>query len=159
MAVFDSTIYNSIIDEVVNILLDVRVEIQSNMESKGINASGRTSRGMQVQRYESGVRLVLTGDDVAPLATLEVGRAGGRVPMGFTDIIEQWSREKGLTFANEKDRRSFSYFTARKIAREGTERHKMPVDVYSDAVTRGVDKIKQLVNAQVTQYVHQNLPK
>ena len=159
MAVFDSTIYNSIIDEVVNILLDVRAEIQSNMESKGINASGRTSRGMQVQRYESGVRLVLAGDDVAPLATLEVGRAGGRVPRGFTDIIEQWSREKGLTFANEKDRRSFAYFTARKIAREGTERHKMPVDVYSDAVTRGVDKIKQLVNAQVTQYVHQNLPK
>ena len=159
MAVFDSTIYNSIIDEVVNILLDVRAEIQSNMESKGINASGRTSRGMQVQRYESGVRLVLAGADVAPLATLEVGRAGGRVPRGFTDIIEQWSREKGLTFANEKDRRSFAYFTARKIAREGTERHKMPVDVYSDAVTRGVDKIKQLVNAQVTQYVHQNLPK
>lgn len=159
MAVFDSTIYNSIIEEVVNILLDVCSEIQSNMESKSINASGRTSQGMQVQRYESGVRLVLTGDDVAPLATLEVGRAGGRVPRGFTDIIEQWSREKGLTFADEKNRRSFSYFTARKIAREGTERHKMPVDVYSDAVTRGVDKIKQLVNAQVTQYVHQNLPK
>ena len=157
MPAYDEEIYNTIIDEVVNILLEVKDEIQANMASKQINASGRTSRGMQVQRYEHGVRLVLTGDDVAPLATLEVGRRGGKVPMGFTDIIEQWSRDKGLTFPNEGDRRSFAYLTARKIAREGTQRHKLHVDVYSNEVQSCVDRIRKSINVQVTEYIHKNL--
>jgi hypothetical protein len=154
---YDSEIYNSIIDEVVNILLEVKDEIQAEMAAKNINASGRTSAGMQVQRYESGVRLVLTGDDVAPLATLEVGRQGGKVPMGFTDIIERWSRDKGLQFADEKDRRRFSYLTARKIAREGTHRHKMPTDVYSGAVVKGMERLRKTIKAELTQYIHETL--
>lgn len=154
---YDSEIYNSIIDEVVNILLEVKDEIQAEMVAKNINASGRTSAGMQVQRYESGVRLVLTGDDVAPLATLEVGRQGGKVPMGFTDIIERWSMDKGLQFADEKDRRRFSYLTARKIAREGTQRHKMPTDVYSGAVTKGMERLRKTIKAELTQYIHETL--
>lgn len=151
---YDNIIYNSVMDEIERVLLDVRDEIRAKMASEGVNASGRTSAGMQVQRYESGVRLVLTGDDVAPLATLEVGRAGGKVPLGFADIIEQWSRDKGLAFPTEGDRRSFSYLTARKIAREGTERHKSPIDVYSDEVLQGVARINQAIKVEITQYIH-----
>lgn len=151
---YDNIIYNSVMDEIERVLLDVRDEIRAKMESEGVNASGRTSAGMQVQRYESGVRLVLTGDDVAPLATLEVGRAGGKVPWGFADIIEKWSRDKGLAFPTEGDRRSFSYLTARKIAREGTERHKSPIDVYSDEVLQGVARINQAIKVEITQYIH-----
>ena len=108
---YDNIIYNSVMDEIERVLLEVRDEIRAKMASEGVNASGRTSAGIQVQRYESGVRLVLTGDDVAPLATLEVGRRGGKVPMGFSDIIEQWSRDKGLSFPRDRDRRRFAYFT------------------------------------------------
>ena len=151
---YDNIIYNSVMDEIERVLLDVRDEIRAKMASEGVNASGRTSAGMQVQRYESGVRLVLAGDDVAPLATLEVGRAGGKVPRGFADIIEQWSRDKGLSFPTEGDRRSFAYLTARKIAREGTERHKSPIDVYSDEVLRGVARINQAIKVEITQYIH-----
>lgn len=151
---YDNIIYNSVMDEIERVLLDVRDEIRAKMASEGVNASGRTSAGMQVQRYESGVRLVLTGEDVAPLATLEVGRAGGKVPLGFSDIIEQWSRDKGLAFPAEGDRRSFAYLTARKIAREGTERHKSPIDVYSDEVLRGVARINQAIKVEITQYIH-----
>ena len=151
---YDNIIYNSVMDEIERVLLDVRDEIRAKMASEGVNASGRTSAGMQVQRYESGVRLVLTGEDVAPLATLEVGRAGGKVPRGFADIIEQWSRDKGLAFQTEGDRRSFAYLTARKIAREGTERHKSPIDVYSEAVQNGLDKLRFNVEIVVTDYVH-----
>lgn len=151
---YDNIIYNSVMDEIERVLLDVRDEIRAKMASEGVNASGRTSAGMQVQRYESGVRLVLTGDDVAPLATLEVGRAGGKVPHGFADIIEQWSRDKGLAFPTDGDRRSFSYLTARKIAREGTERHKSPIDVYSDEVLQGVARINQAIKVEITQYIH-----
>lgn len=151
---YDNIIYNSVMDEIERVLLDVRDEIRAKMASEGVNASGRTSAGMQVQRYESGVRLVLTGEDVAPLATLEVGRAGGKVPLGFADIIEQWSRDKGLAFPTEGDRRSFAYLTARKIAMEGTERHKSPIDVYSDEVLRGVARINQAIKVEITQYIH-----
>ena len=155
---YDNIIYNSVMDEIERVLLDVRDEIRAKMASEGVNASGRTSAGMQVQRYESGVRLVLTGEDVAPLATLEVGRAGGKVPLGFADIIEQWLRDKGLAFPTEGDRRSFAYLTARKIARKiaskGTERHKSPIDIYSDEVLRGVARINQAIKVEITQYIH-----
>ena len=154
---YDNIIYNSIMDEIERVLLEVRDEIKANMASEGINASGRTSAGMQVQRYENGVRLVLTGEDVAPLATLEVGRRGGKVPLGFADIIEQWSRDKGLTFPRERDRRSFAYLTARKIARQGTQRHQQPIDIYSEEVTRGVARLMDGIKAQVTEYIHNSL--
>jgi hypothetical protein len=154
---YDNIIYNSVMDEIERVLIDVRDEIRAKMANEGVNASGRTSAGMQVQRYENGVRLVLTGDDVAPLATLEVGRRGGKVPMGFTDIIEQWSRDKGLTFPRERDRRSFAYLTARKIARQGTQRHQQPIDIYSEEVTRGVERLKDGIKAQITEYIHNSL--
>lgn len=155
---YDNTIYNSIIDTVANIMEAVKAEIQTQMRSKGIDASGRTSASLRVERYESGVRLVMGPvGEAAPLATLEVGRQGGKVPRGFTDIIEQWSIDKGLRFPEEGDRRRFSYLTARKIAREGTRRHEKPVEVYSEAVSRGAEEIKKLVAAEVTQYIHEGL--
>ena len=154
---YDNIIYNSVMDEIERVLLEIRDEIRAKMASEGVNASGRTSAGIQVQRYESGVRLVLTGDDVALLATLEVGRRGGKVPMGFADIIEQWSRDKGLSFPRDRDRRRFAYFTARKIARQGTQRHQQPIDIYSEEVTRGVERLKDGIKAQVTEYIHNSL--
>ena len=158
---YDNIIYNSVMDEIERVLLEIRDEIRAKMASEGVNASGRTSAGIQVQRYETGIRLVLVdkvlGQNVAPLATLEVGRRGGRVPMGFTDIIEQWSRDKGLTFPRERDRRRFAYFTARKIARQGTQRHQQPIDIYSEEVMRGVARLKDGIKAQVTEYIHNSL--
>lgn len=153
----DSIMYNQVVDEITNALLDMMERIKANLAEKGINASGRTSAGLQVQRYETGVRLVLTGQDVAPLATLEVGRAGGKVPLGFSDIIEQWSRDKGLTFPTEGDRRRFSYLTSRKIAREGTLRHVLPENVYTEVVNDGLAKMRQDIKATVTEYLHNYL--
>lgn len=155
---YDNTIYNSIIDTVANVMEAVKAEIQTQMRSKGIDASGRTSASLRVERYENGVRLVMGPvGQAAPLATLEVGRQGGKVPRGFTDIIEQWSIDKGLPFPEEGDRRRFSYLTANKIARKGTRRHEKPVEVYSETVSRGAEEIKKLVAAEVTQYIHEGL--
>jgi hypothetical protein len=53
--------YDQVVDEITNALLDMMERIKANLAEKGINASGRTSAGLQVQRYETGVRLVLTG--------------------------------------------------------------------------------------------------
>ena len=68
---------------VINILNQAKTDIQSNMERLGINASGRTSASLVVEEYENGVRLVSRGENIAPFATLEVGRKGGKVPKGF----------------------------------------------------------------------------
>ena len=113
------------------ILERCKADIATNMETQGVNASGRTMGSLAVVSDGAGVRLGLFGNSHAPLGTLEIGRAGGNVPAGFYEIIKQWTRDKGLQFANESERGTFAYFVARKIAREGTQRHRIPVDVYS----------------------------
>lgn len=113
------------------ILERCKSDIATNMDTQDVNASGRTVGSLAVVSDGAGVRLGLFGNNHAPLGTLEVGRAGGRVPAGFYEIIKQWTRDKGLQFATESERGTFAYFVSRKIAREGTQRHKLPIDVYS----------------------------
>ena len=126
---------------VVEILEECKAEIQRNLAEQGVNASGRTSRGLVVEKYDGGVRLVAT--DGAPLFTTEIGRSPGKVPVGFRQIIEQWSRDKGLLFPTESDRKRFAFLTARKIAEEGTQRHKNPrADIYSPAVEKAVSELE-----------------
>lgn len=140
-------------DEVIRILTDTRDEIRANMSANGINASGRTSASIRVLVYDGGVRLVggtdgthavtrdIYGSDTAPIPTLEIGREGGKVPRGFYHIIKEWSREKGLQFNTEGERSTFAYFVAQKIAREGTRRHMLAVDVYSTPVNKAVGRV------------------
>lgn len=129
---------------VVEILEECKAEIQRNLAEQGVNASGRTSRGLVVEKYDGGVRLVAT--DGAPLATTEIGRRPGKVPVGFRQIIEQWSRDKGLLFPTESDRKRFAFLTARKIAEEGTQRHKNPrADIYSPAVEKAVSELETVL--------------
>ena len=147
-------------------LQQCRTEIQANMASKGINASGRTSRAFDVRKVAGGYELVLRHDiqvavpkkprgfgsvfaGTAPLDTLEVGRPGGKVPSGFYYLIKQWTRDKGLTFGSESDRQRFSYFTAQKIARQGTKRHTQNVQVYKIPANRAKADILADIRAAV----------
>ena len=151
-------------DEIVAILEQAKAEIQGRMESEGINASGRSSASFSVEPYDGGVRLVYGGAGTAPLPTLEVGREGGNVPKGFTDILVQWSIDKGIPFELSKTgkdtrRRSFAYLLGRRIQREGTLRHKQPVDVYTTAVMDAVDKVEESLAVAVTRFIHKQLIK
>jgi len=128
-------------------------EIQASMAANGVNASGRTSASVRVRTTERGVQLVAGGGDAAPFGTVEVGRAGGKVPAGFAAILEQWSRDKGLQFDTERERRSFAYLLGRKIAREGTERHRQPIDVYSGIVKVAADDVRKIVTKGVGQVI------
>lgn len=157
-------------DDIVKALTQARDEIRANMDAQGINASGRTSRGFAVEVTKDGYQLVLRHDEkgsvaclpngnrygltsvevgAAPLSSLEIGREGGRVPRGFYYIIKQWTREKGLQFATESERQRFSYFTARKIVKEGTGRHKRPVKVYDVPVKKAKATISNDIRAAV----------
>lgn len=132
------------VQNIAQILLQAREEIRANMQAKGINASGRTSAALQVVQRGSHIALIKSEGQNAPFGTLQYGRAGGRVPAGFYDILKQWSRDKGLSFSSEQERGTFAYFLARKIAREGTDRHRSPRnDIYDDPLAKAVDGVRQ----------------
>ena len=132
------------------ILTQARDEIRANMQTQNINASGRTSAALQVVQRGTKIELIKAEGQNAPFQTLQYGRAGGNVPAGFYYIIKQWTRDKGLSFANETERGTFAYFTARKIAREGTQRHETPNEqVYSDPIKKATEEVAKVVKDYV----------
>ena len=135
------------------ILERCKADIETNMETQNINASGRTVGSLAVVSDNDGLRLGLFGNAHAPLGTLEVGRAGGKVPAGFYQIIKQWTRDKGISFATESERGTFAYFVARKIAREGTQRHMLPVDVYSTPAKAARNEIESVLRNMIQAFV------
>lgn len=135
------------------ILERCKADIETNMQTQNINASGRTVGSLAVISDNDGLRLGLFGNAHAPLGTLEVGRAGGRVPAGFYQIIKQWTRDKGLQFVTESERGTFSYFVSRKIAREGTQRHRLPVDVYSTPTKAARNDIESVLRNMIQAFV------
>ena len=138
---------------IASILERCKADIETNMETQNVNASGRTVGSLAVISDNDGLRLGLFGNTHAPLGTLEVGRAGGRVPAGFYQIIKQWTRDKGLSFATESERGTFAYFVARKIAREGTQRHRLPIDVYSTPAKAARNEIESVLRNMIQAFV------
>lgn len=159
-------------EDILRVLNDARAEIQANMQSKGINASGRTSRGFKVEQDAGSIRLVLNHDETAtitcaprppkglssvqvgtaPLSTLEIGMDGikKKPPRGFYYMIKQWTRDKGLVFASESERQTFSYWTAQKIIKQGTRRRTMPEDVWSTPVRKASEIISKDIRVHIT---------
>lgn len=140
-------------NSILTILERCKSDIELNMDTQDVNASCRTVGSLAVVSDAKGLRLGLFGNAHAPLGTLEVGRAGGRVPAGFYQIIKQWTRDKGLQFANESERGTFAYFVARKIAREGTQRHRLPVDVYSTPTKAARNDIEAVLRNMIQAFI------
>lgn len=156
------------VETILHLALD---DIRREMETKGINASGRTSGAFHVVNEGTRIMLVLDktngGNPTAPLSTLEVGRPGGNVPGGFRTtkagirdvsntfkaILVQWAKEKGI--------QDFGWGRAtivgRRIAEEGTLRHSNPTNVYTEAVIRAANEVRKYATAQVSELVHQEL--
>lgn len=128
--------------QVTQLLEQAKDQIQSAMSANNINASGRTSDSFHVISGDGHIMLVMGGEGTAPLATLEVGRSEGKVPYGFTDILLEWSKAKGISFPDERMRKTFAWFLGRRIAEQGTLRHKNHVDIYSTIVHYTVEQLK-----------------
>lgn len=151
------------------ILEAAKRRIQDNLAEKDINASGRTSRSFRVERYDGGVRLVMggTAERTAPLSTLEIGRPGGSVPGGFRmtkagvqdvsntfkAILVQWAKDKGIP--------GFGWGAAtmlgRRIAAEGTNRHRNPTDAYSSVVIETVREAGAEAVKSITAFIHDSI--
>lgn len=154
-------------DKIRDRLEQLRDEIVANIEQKGITASGRTQRSIEVVKYPGGVMLVARAGNRAPIPTLEVGRPAGNVPGGmrrtkegkmdvsnvFKAILVQWAKDKGLT--------DFGWGQAtvlgRRIAAEGTLRNKQHEDVYSSAVREAAKDIEGIVLASVKETIKTNI--
>ena len=129
---------------IAQILTQARDEIRANMQAKGINASGRTSAALQVVQGGGKIELIKSQGQNAPFGTLQYGRAKGRVPRGFFYIIQQWTRDKGFSFENEKHRNAFTAYVVNKVKTEGTNRHRSPrTDIYDEPIANAVDGIRQ----------------
>lgn len=139
-----------IVADILQLLERGRAEIVANMAREGVNASGRTARAfavrnkdghLQIYRGEGEKKTIDTPHGsfavgVAPIDTLEVGVPPHTPPRGFYYIIKNWTREKGLQFSTERERGTFAYFVARKIAREGTRRHAQHIDIYTSVAEK-----------------------
>lgn len=112
---------------------DAVVGIRTNMAAKNVNATGRTSQSFHVVEVDKSKRwqLVGGGQNTAPVATVEVGRSAGKVPMGFAAIIYDWGVAKGLSNWTLKAANAVAW----NIKRRGTGRHYKNEDVYSTVVT------------------------
>lgn len=128
-------------------LNEAKVRIQQNLETTGTNASGRTSRSLEVVVDDTSGTLF----GRQAFGTVETGRRAGRVPYGFTEIIYQWMQDKGV-HAKVEGRRSqrsadmsMAYHIAKKIAREGSKLYRDGgrVDIYSNVLPVTIEQVKR----------------
>lgn len=126
----------------------LKLDVIQRMKDNGQYVTGKTAKALEVggQETPNGVQLWLRGP--ITVHTLETGRKPGKVPAQFSKIIYQWSINKKMRFDSVKERKRFAYFTARKIAREGSWIHRQGfrVDVFSGFSDRLVKLLKETPN-------------
>jgi hypothetical protein len=146
-------------ERIINILTQAVSDIRQRMADENENASGRTSASLRVEDRGSSVALVIGSETerTAPAESLEVGEGPGMREPTFKSIIHQWSKDKGISFDDERERWRFAVCTARKIEREGTQRHKSPVDIYSSILDGVAEKVRQTMFAEVTQRIENQI--
>ena len=155
-------------NEILQILTETKDRIIANIDTDGIRASGRTQESLRVE--DRGEHFVLVqGSGGAPFETLQYGRGGGRVPLGFQSIIRQWIIDKGISTTdipykrNPSDRWQPKYTPqergllaaagaiAEKIRKSGTDRFTQPNEnVYSQPINEAIEKLTALFVKSVT---------
>lgn len=154
-------------DIVERALVECQNNIQAEMAALGINASGRSSAAFHVRKNESGLQLVYGSEErIAPLDTLEIGRPPGNVPGGFVttkagirdvsklfkSILIEWAKEKGFELGW-----GGATMLGRRIAEEGTLRHREPQDVWSTNIRTTADKLKHEIPLQIRAEIRQGV--
>lgn len=114
----------------------------------GQKASGRTIASMHTEAVTTETSTTVTLFGRKFFQGLETGRKGGKVPKGFYYIIKQWAIDKKLPFSNNRELCTFSYFVARKIAKEGTKlfRDGGRNDIYSPEIQAAQNDIRELIS-------------
>ena len=129
-------------------LTDLAQRISENIRKSGQWASGETARKLRVRK--EGEVYTLYGRD--SFESLEIGYRGHVSPR----TIFNWSISKGLSFNDERERLSFSFRTAKKIAKEGTVLYRtgktyggQVPDVYSSEIRQTIENLYKKMGAEV----------
>ncbi len=125
------------------ILQQLKSEVIAQYEAKGLKASGNFARQLQILKKSDNHYQV-----IAPyyVYTFEHGRKPGNVPKAFASIIYKWSEDKGITFANEKQRTRFAFALANKISKQGTSQYRNNTNkgqIYTPAINEAITKIQE----------------
>lgn len=134
--------------------------VRANAKRRGKWVTGRSASLLQGDVRLNGNNLLFdfrngTGSDQenAQFAQLEGGRMAGPTPRNFVDIILQWSRDKRLTFADEKERKKFASAVAWKIHEEGTKEHRE--GTRQDVFTSLYNRFKRDVDLYVNRFLEE----
>lgn len=152
--------------QIANILEEAKLQIQANMASNKINASGQTSKSFSVRQTNRGVQLIMQSGEVAPARTLETGLAPNIATWGILGKIKDWIIVKKLTVKNvpyltdrehkytqeERNLNLAAGAITHKIIEKGTKRHITPEEViYSPVIEDVKIKVRQIMkNALIT---------
>lgn len=134
----------------------VRVE----MHNKNLDASGNLSDSLtwKIEQASDGLHAVVEADSYFLYA--EKGRAAGKVPWNFANIIAQWAEDKGVQIPSKfKTPVQFGWAVASKIRRFGSRRYREndPLDVVGEVLDVERPKLNDIVNNVVVLYVNDNL--
>ena len=155
-------------EEILKILTDCKAEIINNMQAEGVTVTGRTAGSLSVE--DRGEHLVLLQKpEGAPLETTQFGREGGKVPIGFRQIIKQWitdrkiptqpiqyirtpsDRWQPMYTPEERGLAAAAGAIAHKIATKGTERFSNPnTNIYTEPIDKAIDKISNFLLTEIT---------
>lgn len=130
-------------EKIFNVFDEVIDELRSEMEVRNKVASGNTLRSFELKANAEGYELVQDLYEAAPLFVLQDGREPGAIPFGFTEILERWSEDKGITFSSERERHSFAYLLGKRIKERGIEAS--PTEWISEILSRVDLKIEDIV--------------
>lgn len=151
----------------------IRRRIAENINTKGLRASGRTERSMEIEMGEARGRL--TGRPY--FQSLELGRPGGKVPARFVDIIRQWILDKGLTVrmvpykrvpserwqpkysVEERSLRMMAGAIAESIRQRGTLLYRQGgrKDIYSEVIDDEVKRLEERLVINIIETIKQEL--
>lgn len=133
-------------------MVAVKTKVQMRMAEQRRNATGRSSASLAVQI--SGDTASLFGS--SSFKSMERGRAGGKVPRNFTDIIKEWIKAKGIAVkpiqskrpskmsAQERGLNSMAGAIAHTIMKKGTKLHRNHGynDIYTTAIREELELMK-----------------
>lgn len=140
------------------ILERAKEQIQLNLDTYGINASGRTRASLVVEYYDGGVRLKSDGSG-ATFQTTEIGREPGGMPP--VSAIYQWSIDKGFDFEDDRKRISFAWAVATQIKQRGYGRPSRSdygnteEVIYTVVCSAAVEEIRRTAAASVRARIRQ----
>lgn len=123
-------------------------QIRTNIDREGANASGKARRSLRVN--VDGNKYQIVACDYFPM--LESGYDGKNPPSprNFSTIIEQWTRDKGMTFQDEEERKDVAGRIAYFIRENGTKLHRQGgrTSIYTDVIDAQLGGFKKRLKEQ-----------